>query len=245
MKNRFLILMMAGLLVFLPGCEYVSDAVEYAVDEVKEVIEEAGEDDDEDDEDWDDEDEDEDDEDWDDEDEDDDEDWDDEDEDEDDEDEDDEDLAEVNIPMSAISGEKFMFKTKTIDGVDMGSDIFSGYDLTIVHVWGTFCGPCIAGMDEYAYLYEDLPSNVNLVAIVCDATSPGDSTVSRAHDILDDSEAEFMNLCVSADMGNVLDALNYVPSSFFVDRNGNIIGQVMDGANIDDTMEQLEEYVDY
>ena len=83
-------------------------------------------------------------------------------------------------------------------------------------------------MDEYAYLYEDLPSNVNLVGIVCDIASPGDATVSKAHSILGDADAEFINLCVSADMGNVLDALNYVPSSFFVDRNGNIIGQVMD-----------------
>ena len=128
MKKRFLILIMAGLLVFLTGCEYVKDAVEYAIDEVTEVMEEVTEDeDDEDDEDWDDEDDDEDDEDWD-----------DEDDDEDDED-DEEDIAEVNIPASALSGEKFMFKTKTIDGADMGSDIFSGYDLTIVHVWCTFC----------------------------------------------------------------------------------------------------------
>ena len=49
MKNRFLILMMAGLLVFLPGCEYVSDAVEYAVDKVNEVIEDSMDEDDEDD----------------------------------------------------------------------------------------------------------------------------------------------------------------------------------------------------
>ncbi len=236
MKKRFMILMMAGLLVFLPGCGLIGDAIEYAADKVNEVIEDSMDEDDEDDEDdWDD------DEDWDD----DDEDEDDEDGDEDDDEDEDEDIVEVNIPASAISGEKFMFKTKTIDGVDMGSDIFSGYDLTIVHVWGTFCGPCIREMDEYAYLYEDLPSNVNLVAVVCDVYSPGDSTVSRAHDILDDADAEFMNLCVSADMDNVLNELNYVPSSFFVDRAGNIVGQVMDGANIDDTTEQLEEYVDY
>ena len=57
MKNRFLILMMAGLLVFLPGCGLIGDAIEYAADKVNEVIEDSMDEDDEDDEDFDDEDE--------------------------------------------------------------------------------------------------------------------------------------------------------------------------------------------
>ena len=40
------------------------------------------------------------------------------------------------------------FESKTLDGEDVSQDIFSKADLTMVNIWGTFCGPCIKEMPE-------------------------------------------------------------------------------------------------
>ena len=75
--------------------------------------------------------------------------------------------ASINIPESEKTDEMIFFATTTIDGRIVTESIFSDYDLTVVHVWGTFCGPCIEEMGEYAVLYEELPENVNLIGIQC------------------------------------------------------------------------------
>ena len=44
------------------------------------------------------------------------------------------------------------FESKTLDGEDVSQDIFSKADLTMVNIWGTFCGPCIKEMPELGEL---------------------------------------------------------------------------------------------
>lgn len=138
--------------------------------------------------------------------------------------------------------EAFIFETVTLDGEKVDQDIFSDYDLTVVHLWGTFCPPCIKEMGEYARFYDDLPEGVNLVGIICDVYKGYEDNVHAAHDILDDAGAKFTNLRTSESIYNVTSYFQFVPSSFFVDRNGHIIGQMLDGASFDDTMSFLEEY---
>ncbi len=149
----------------------------------------------------------------------------------------------VNIPSGEISKEKLKFKTVSLDNDKITQDIFSGYDITVVHVWGTFCGPCIAEMGDYADFYKDLPDNVNMIAVICDVYDGIDSNVSEAKDILKDAGADFTNLRTSDDLYDVIGEFQYVPSSFFVDSKGHIIGSLMDGAGFEDTKKRLEGYM--
>ena len=152
-------------------------------------------------------------------------------------------VASVNIPESELSADTLKFKSLTLDNKEVTQDIFKDYDITIVHLWGTFCQPCIAEMGEYAKLYEDLPDNVNLIGIVSDVYDGIDNNVSKANEILDDAGAEFINLRTSDDLYDVVDNFQYVPSSFFVDSEGHIIGEVLDGAGVEDTKERLDGYL--
>lgn len=154
------------------------------------------------------------------------------------------DAAEVNIPASDLSNGVLSFTTTTLDEKKVDQSIFNDYDITIVHVWGTFCGPCIEEMGEYADLYDSLPSNVNLVGIVCDVYDGINNNVSAANDILSDAGAGFMNLRTSDSVYDLIGSLQYVPSSFFVDREGHIVGSVMDGAGFDETLSVLDSYVE-
>ena len=151
----------------------------------------------------------------------------------------------VSIPSSELSDRKLSFRTVSLDNKEVSDDIFSDYDITVVHVWGTFCQPCIAEMGDYASLYSKLPDNVNLVAIICDVYDGIDSNVADANDILGDAGAKFLNLRTSDDLYDVVGQFQYVPSSFFVDKNGHLIGEMMDGAGFDETMERLQGYIEW
>ena len=149
----------------------------------------------------------------------------------------------VDIPVSEISDKKLKFTTKTLDGKKVDQDIFSGYDITLVHVWGTFCGPCIAEMDKYANFYENLPENVNLVGIICDVYDGIDNNVDDANEILSEAGAGFMNLRTSDSIYDVTEEIQVIPSSFFVDREGHIIGEMMMGQGYDATISRLKGYI--
>ena len=62
--------------------------------------------------------------------------------------------------------EKFPeFKTTDSNGNEVTEKIFADKDITMVNVWGTFCGPCINEMPELQKIYESLPKNANLIGI--------------------------------------------------------------------------------
>ena len=150
----------------------------------------------------------------------------------------------VNIPESEISGETFSFRSMSLDNEVVTGDIFKDYDLTVVHVWGTYCGPCIAEMKDYAELYRELPDNVNLVGFVLDVYDGLDNNVDAAHEILDDAGAEFTNIRTSDSNFYLLSSFQYIPSSFFVDREGRIVGELMDGGFFGETRKRLESYLE-
>lgn len=152
-------------------------------------------------------------------------------------------VVNVSIPASEVTDKAIRFKTLTLDNKEVTDGIFSDYDLTLVHVWGTYCGPCIAEMGDYASLYEKLPDNVNMIAIICDVYDGIDSNVKDAKEILSDAGAGFMNLRTSDDILDLISGLGFVPSSFFVDREGHLIGSMMDGARFNETAKRLNGYL--
>ncbi|MCR5673625.1 MAG: redoxin family protein [Lachnospiraceae bacterium] len=153
-------------------------------------------------------------------------------------------IVTVNIPASEITDKKLTFTTKTLDGKKADQSIFSDYDITLVHVWGTYCGPCISEMGKYANFYETAPKNVNLVGIVCDVYDGFDNNVDEANEILSDAGAGFTNLRTSDSVYDITAEIPVIPSSFFVDREGHIIGEKMIGRGFEDTLSRLNGYLE-
>lgn len=143
---------------------------------------------------------------------------------------------------SEEDGEAIKFTTYTLDGKKVTEKIFADHDITVVNIWGTFCEPCIAEMEDYASLYKDLPEGVNLIGIVNDVYDGVDSNKEEAEKILNKAGAEFTNLVVSDSIYDVVAPYRYVPSSFFVDSKGHIL-EALDGAGFDTTKKKLEEYL--
>ena len=150
----------------------------------------------------------------------------------------------IIIPESEVREDALSFVTTTLDGQVVTENIFSDYDLTVVHVWGTYCDPCIKEMGEYAVLYRELPPNVNLIGIVCDVYDGINNNVSEAENILNSTGAGFINLRTSDSIYDITASFQFVPSSFLVDRDGHIVGDLMDGAYFEETRERLYGYLE-
>lgn len=137
------------------------------------------------------------------------------------------------------------FATTDLNGNAVTSDIFAGKDLTVVNVWGTYCGPCIDEMDELAAWSKAMPENVQLIGLVCDLSSAEDTeTLETAIAICEATGAQvYPSLVANTDFAQLLSTVVGVPTTFFVNSEGTIVGDPIVGANVNGCMAFVEEYL--
>lgn len=136
------------------------------------------------------------------------------------------------------SGTLASFSATTLDGKSADESLFSGYKLTMINVWATYCGPCLGEMPELGELssgYAD--KGVQIVGIVFDAypsNSDGtysDSDLDAARRIVDETGASYTHLLPSSDLSSaILDSVYAVPTTVFVDASGNQVGKAYIGS---------------
>ena len=135
--------------------------------------------------------------------------------------------AEVS-EKNEIFGE---FKTKTLDGEEVDQDIFAKADLTMVNIWGTFCGPCIREMPELGELSREYADKgFQMVGIISDVSQPEDDT---ALEIVKKTEADYTHLVIPKDANmqyRILKNAQVVPTTIFLDKDGNQVGDTYPGA---------------
>jgi thiol-disulfide isomerase/thioredoxin len=127
------------------------------------------------------------------------------------------------------------FTTKDIYGNDVNQDIFKDHKLTLVNVWGTFCGPCLDEMPSLGELQDEYePKGVNIVGIVVDVQNEdmevNEDQIQLAKEITDATGAEYPHLIISFDMLQLMNQFDAIPASFFVDSDGNIVSEYYIGA---------------
>ncbi|MCR5585617.1 MAG: TlpA family protein disulfide reductase [Lachnospiraceae bacterium] len=122
------------------------------------------------------------------------------------------------------------FTAATLDGNEFTEKNFSDYDVTIINVWSTTCGPCINEMPHLAEYQKNLDDNVQMITYCMDGSSKGD----KAREILDGSGYEGITLTGGdKDLETFSNEIMYFPTMIFVDRKGNIIGEALIGAPSD------------
>lgn len=142
-------------------------------------------------------------------------------------------LISVYKPMSEtekVSNNKLEFTTKTLEGSEIDSSILKSSKITMVNVWGTFCQPCIDEMPELQSLYEEAKGEgVNIIGIISD--TPDKDNEELAKRIVSAKGVKYINIIPDETIiNNVLDNISSVPTTFFVDEEGNIIGDLVVGA---------------
>lgn len=147
-------------------------------------------------------------------------------------------ITETTVPVSdtAVS-----FETVDIDGNKVSSaDIFSQHKITMVNIWGTFCGPCINEMPDLEILNSRLAEkDCAIIGIICDVQGPDDEDViADAREIIGTTGVTYLNLLPWPQFFDVFPAM-YVPTTYFVDSSGQIIGEEAVGAGGADDYEAL------
>lgn len=133
------------------------------------------------------------------------------------------------------------FSATDLNGNNVTDDIFKQKDITMVNVWGTFCGPCIEEMPDLGDMARFMPNNVQMVGYIIDID--GDKNLQAAKNILSKAKADFTQIVANKDMSDFTKCFVGVPATFFVDKNGNILGEPIVGGTIDEYKSALKEYL--
>ena len=133
-----------------------------------------------------------------------------------------------------------VFTTTDLDGNTVDSaELFSSARLTMINIWGTFCGPCIGEMPGLEELSGRLKGKgCAIVGIVCDTAGPDDPVTADAEDIISDTGVTYQNLFPWNTFIRDLPAM-YIPTSYFIDSDGRIIGEAAVGARDADAYEEI------
>lgn len=127
------------------------------------------------------------------------------------------------------------FSATDISGAEVDEAILADYDLTMVNVWATFCSPCIREMPDLGELAEEYnEKGVQIVGLVSDVLN-SDRTINQdildtAMEIVEKTNADYMHILPSNDLLGLLSQINSVPTTFFVDKDGNQIGSAYLGS---------------
>ena len=147
----------------------------------------------------------------------------------------------ANFSVSEGSLE-FTAENLALESVD--SSIFAEKDLTVLNVWGTFCGPCINEMPELGEWQRALPENVQIIGLVADVAGKEDKEhIELANMILEKTNAQFTNIIPNNDFAELLSGVVGVPTTFFINKEGKIVGKPIVGAQVSKYKSFVEEYL--
>lgn len=143
--------------------------------------------------------------------------------------------SDMTTPPDDGSMQKFpAFEGKDLDGNPVKSDeLFSGNAVTVVNFWFTTCNPCVGELTELDALNKELAEKGGALIGVNTFTLDGDeSAISEAKDVLAKKGATYQNVYFASDgeAGKFTDNIFAYPTTYVVDRNGNIVGDPIVGA---------------
>ena len=122
------------------------------------------------------------------------------------------------------------FKAKTVTGEDISSDVFKDNKLTVVNVWGSWCGPCVAEIPELQKLYENMKDKgVNVVGLAQDAGTDLDAV----KEIIDKNKVTYQNIVPEGATEDFVMSIMAFPTTFFVDSDRNIVGVIQGNRNLE------------
>ena len=139
-----------------------------------------------------------------------------------------------NAPAES-TGPKFpAFTGKDLDGNDVSSDkLFAANAVTVVNFWFTTCGPCVGELGDLDALNQELSAKGGSLIGINAFTLGGDKTaIADAKDVLSKSGATYRNVYFDpgSEAGKFTENVYAYPTTYVVDRNGNIVGDPIVGA---------------
>ena len=143
--------------------------------------------------------------------------------------------SDMTTPPDDGSMQKFpAFEGKDLDGNTVkSSELFAKNAVTVVNFWFTTCNPCVGELGELDALNKELAEKGGALIGVNTFTLDGDeAAISEAKDVLAKKGATYQNVYFASDgeAGKFTTNIFAYPTTYVVDRNGNIVGDPIVGA---------------
>jgi thiol-disulfide isomerase/thioredoxin len=143
--------------------------------------------------------------------------------------------SDTSNPPDDGSMQKFpVFDGKDLDGNTVKSDeLFSANAVTVVNFWFTTCNPCVGELGELDALNKELAEKGGSLIGVNTFTLDGDEkAIAEAKDVLAKKGATYQNVYFDSDSeaGKFTTNIFAYPTTYVVDRSGNIVGEPIVGA---------------
>lgn len=143
--------------------------------------------------------------------------------------------SDTSNPPDDGSMQKFpAFEGKDLDGNTVKSEeLFSGNAVTVVNFWFTTCNPCVGELAELDALNKELAEKGGTLIGVNTFTLDGDkAAIADAKDVLMKKGATYQNVYFDSDgeAGKFTTNIFAYPTTYVVDRSGNIVGEPIVGA---------------
>ena len=158
--------------------------------------------------------------------------------------------SDMSNPPDDGSMQKFpAFEGKDLDGNTVKSDeLFSANAVTVVNFWFTTCNPCVGELSELDALNKELAKKGGALIGVNTFTLDGDeAAISEAKDVLAKKGVTYQNVYFASDgeAGKFTTNIFAYPTTYVVDRNGNIVGDPIVGAITEkEQAETLQKLID-
>lgn len=136
-----------------------------------------------------------------------------------------------------------VFEARDMEGNAVSSDIFSESRLTMVNVWATYCNPCLRempGLGELAGEYDS--ETFQIIGVISDVPEGSDKeTLEYVSELIGQTKADYTHVLLNESLYYaLLTDVSAVPTTFFIDQNGEIVDTVMGAAE----KEVWEELID-
>ena len=143
--------------------------------------------------------------------------------------------SDTSTPPDDGSMQKFpAFEGKDLDGNEVKSDeLFSANAVTVVNFWFTTCNPCVGELSELDALNKELAKKGGALIGINSFTLDGDEkAIAEAKEVLAKKGATYQNIYFASDgdAGKFVENVFAYPTTYVVDRNGNIVGDPIVGA---------------
>lgn len=151
------------------------------------------------------------------------------------------------------SGQRGLFESFTaqdLEGNPVTEEIFADYDLTVINLWATYCGPCLSEMPDLGELSREYQEKGVQIIGICTDTVDYDGNIAAeqvelAGQIAADTGADYLHLVPAGELARqLLPQVQVVPTTVFVDRDGKQLGGAVAGArDKEGWTEYIEKYL--
>lgn len=150
-----------------------------------------------------------------------------------------------SIEYTELDSGKVTFDSLNLDGEQVTDSIFAEKKMTVVNVWATYCNPCINEMPELAEWEKEMGEDVQILYVCSDIMEENSDNISLANMIADRAGIDRTHVIYNlpGTFTDIMMQITGVPTTFFVNQDGEMMENLVIGASVDKYKALLERYL--